>query len=185
MKTPVRSARGQILIFVVVTLTGILGISALAIDAAYMYDKRNRLYAAADAGAKSGAIEVRRDSTISITALKNFADQQAKAHGLTPVACGAFGGASVCVNHPPSFDASSPFNGKQEYVEVIVSEPTSTFFGRILGWLSGTPGARAVAGTSGGPDCIVTFDHIYHATDRAASVKQSCRSFDHFNSFDR
>ena len=165
-----RSDHGQVLVLIAVALTGVLGITALAIDGAYMYDKRNRLYAAADAGAKSGAIEVRRDSTISLGDLKNFADQQAKAHGLTPVACGATGGASVCVNHPPSFDPSSPFNGKQEYVEVIVSEPTSTFFGKILGWLSATPGARAVAGTAGGPDCIVTFDHITFSSPSAGST---------------
>jgi hypothetical protein len=37
-----------------------------------------------------------------------------------------------------------------------VSELTSTFFGGVLGWANMTPGARAVAGTSPGPDCVIT-----------------------------
>ena len=35
--------RGQIVVFVAVSLLALLGIGALSIDAAYMYDKRNKL----------------------------------------------------------------------------------------------------------------------------------------------
>jgi hypothetical protein len=139
---------GSILILTALSMVVLLGIAALALDVSFMYDKRNRLHAAADAGAKSAAFELQRNFSISLTDLRTFANQQVSAHGFNPA-----GTTSVVVNHPP---ASGAFIGNLGYVEVIVSEPTSTFFGKILGWASMTPGARAVAGTSNNLACIIT-----------------------------
>jgi hypothetical protein len=143
------SERGSILILTALSMTVLLGIAALSLDISFMYDKRNRLHAAADAGAKSAAFELQRNSSISLIDLKTFANQQVSAHGFNPA-----GPTNVVVNHPP---ASGAFSGNGAYVEVIVSEPTSTFIGRILdpaGIM--TPGARAVAGTSNNLACIIT-----------------------------
>ena len=129
-------------------MVALLGIAALALDVSYMYDKRNRLFAAADAAAKSGAMEVQRNPLISATALQAFANAAVTSHGFTPGA-----GTTVTVNHPPLL---GPFNDDQNYVEVFVSEPTSTFLGGVLGRLTITPEARAVAGRSPGRDCLVT-----------------------------
>lgn len=153
--------KGQLLIITALGLVMLLGVTAFSIDASFMYDRRNRLYASADAAAKSGAIEVRRYANPSatvppLTSLEKFADQQVASHGFTPSRQG--GTASVVVNHPPS--ALSVFNGNPNYVEVIVSETTPTFFGKLLGRLNMNPGARAVAGISGGPNCLVIFDHV-------------------------
>jgi Flp pilus assembly protein TadG len=151
MKNPfsrVGDDRGQILLLTAFSMVALLGIASLALDASYMYDKRNHLFSAADAAAKSGAIEVHRNSGVSNTALQAFANQQVAAHGFSPDTT-----TTVTVHHAP---VSGPFAGNTGYVEVIVSEQTSTFIGRILGLASMTPTARAVAGTSSGPDCIVT-----------------------------
>lgn len=145
---------GQILILTALSMVALLGIAALAIDASFMYDKRNKLHAAADAAAKSAAIEVHRNSTVSQTELEAFADQQIVAHGFLSTRGG--GTATVVVNRPP---ASGPFAGNTNYVEVIASEPTATFFGVVLGLTSMTPGARAVAGTSPNPNCIYTLEN--------------------------
>ena len=139
---------GSILILTALSMVVLLGIAALALDVSFMYDKRNRLHAAADAGAKSAAFELQRNSSISLTDLQTFANQQVSAHGFTPA-----GPTTVVVHHPP---ASGAFSGNAGYVEVIVSEPTSTFFGTILGWASLTPGARAVAGTANNLACFIT-----------------------------
>ncbi len=119
------SERGSILILTALSMAVLLGIAALSLDVSFMYDKRNRLHAAADAAAKSGAFEVQRNSSISLTDLQTFANQQVSAHGFNPA-----GTTSVVVHHPPT---SGAFIGNAGYVEVIVSEPTSTFFARILG----------------------------------------------------
>ena len=49
---PRRGERGQVIVLTALSMTMLLGIAALSVDAAFMYDKRNRLYAAADAAAK-------------------------------------------------------------------------------------------------------------------------------------
>jgi Flp pilus assembly protein TadG len=149
-----RHDRGQILIMTAFSLVALLAIAALSLDVSYMYDKRNRLYAAADAAAKSGAIEVHRNSSITLANLQQFANQQVIYHGFDP-----YGTTTVTVSncgtsgHAP---CNGPYTGNDNYVEVFVSEPTATFLATVLGRFSMTPGARAVAGTSPGVNCIVT-----------------------------
>jgi hypothetical protein len=127
-------------------MTVLLGIAALSLDASFMYDKRNRLQAAADAAAKSAAIELVRNSAVTLTSLRAFANQQVLRHGFSPG-----GTTSVVVNNPPS---SGTYAGDSHYVEVIVSEPTSTFFAKMLGFTSMTPGAKAVAGIGNPTNCL-------------------------------
>lgn len=150
--------RGSILVMTALALVMLLGIAALSIDASFMYDKRNRLYAAADAAAKSVAVELLRQSQtggITQTAMNAFADQQVAAHQFTPARSG--GTTSVVVRKCSDVGAtcSVALTPAANYVEVVVSESTSTFFGKFLGRNSFLPGARAVAGWSIGTDCVV------------------------------
>jgi Putative Flp pilus-assembly TadE/G-like len=146
LRVNVSSESGQILILTALSLVVTLGIAALSIDASFMYDKRNRLHAAADAAAKTAAIEVKRGNS-SQTNLEAFANQQVTAHGFNPGTTTV-----VVINHPP---LSGPYTGNSGFVEAIVSEATSTFFGGVLGFTSMTPRARAVAGTGPSPDCLI------------------------------
>ncbi len=122
----------------------ILAIVALTVDVSYQYTERNRMAAAADAAAKSAAYEVWIGSGGNLQA---FANREVQLHGFNPG-----GTTSVVVNNPPTQGA---FAGNSRYVEVSVSQPTGTFFANILGWSTLTPGARAVAGTSAGPTCLI------------------------------
>jgi Putative Flp pilus-assembly TadE/G-like len=142
---------GQVVVFVSVSLLALLGIGALSIDAAYMYDKRNKLYAAADAAAKSAAFAYKKDTSSD---LWTFGQHEVAILGLTPVnPCDATSGTALCVNRPPT---AGPYAGNPNFVEAIVSAPsTATFFGRVLGWMTGNPGARAVAGTVNPADCVI------------------------------
>jgi len=141
---------GQILLLTVLSLTALLGVGALVLDASFMYGKRNRLSAAADAAAKSAGIEMFRNAGVTQASLEAFADQQVSAHGFTPQRSG--GTTAVVVNRGPSMGA---FAGNANYVEVIVSEATSTFFASVLGLTSMTPGARAVAGLTSSGACLI------------------------------
>jgi hypothetical protein len=144
-----RDERGQVVILAAATLIVMFGLAALAVDGSYMYNKRNRLGAAADAAAKMCAREVQRNPTVTNASLQNFANQEVAVHGFSPGAP-----TSVTINHPP---ASGPFAGDSHYVEAILSEATSTFFGHALGWTSVSPGARAVAGATDSVYCFITF----------------------------
>jgi len=148
---------GQILVLTAVTMVALLSIAALALDASFMYDKRNRLHAAADAAAKSAAIEVFRNTTVSQGSLEAFADQQVATHGFSPARLG--GTATVVINHPPSA-AAGALAGNPNFVEAIVSEQTDTFFAKIIGWAQLTPAARAVAGTGNPANCLITMQNL-------------------------
>jgi Flp pilus assembly protein TadG len=170
-RTPARDERGQILILTALSMTVLLGMAAFSVDASFMYDKRNKLYAAADAAAKLGATEVHRNSSVTQAALEAFAAEQVRRHGLTPGSWGTTtpGIAGVQVNRPP---LNGPFAGQAGYVEVLIAEVTNTFFGKVLGVLSLTPGARAVAGMGPGANCIVTLGSP-GATPTSLSVSNS------------
>ncbi len=143
---------GQILVMTAVAMVALLAIAALSLDVSYMYDKRNRLHAAADAAAKSAAIELFRGNNAQAN-LEAFADQQVAALGFNPTRLG--GTTVVTVNHPPV----TPGFG-DGYVEVVVSEDTSTFFATIVGRSSMTPGASAIAGSGNPSNCLITNQNL-------------------------
>jgi hypothetical protein len=103
--------------------------------------------AAADAAALACAFEVKNNSSITQSALLVYAKNDAKLNGFD---ANAVPGISVTVNHPPK---SGPYTGQSQSVEVILSQPVSTFFMPVLGPSSMTVSARAVAGP-GSAGCV-------------------------------
>ena len=146
------SESGSIIILTALSMVVLLGIVAFAVDASFLYTERNRMAAAADAAAKAAAIEWHR-STFSN--LQKFAEHEVVLHGFNPQSQG--GQTKVEVFHPPS---GGIFIGNSNFVEVLVSQPTSTFFAQVINAVFGTvtPMARAVAGTTIPPNCLVTDD---------------------------
>lgn len=129
-------------------VTALMGVMALAIDGSYMYEERNRLAVAADAAAKAGAQELSRDPNISLSSLQAFANKEVTLNNFTP------GGVVVVdVRHPPT-ESGGAHIGDVNYVEVLVSRQTNTFIAGVLGSLSMTPKARAVAGSGSTTYCI-------------------------------
>jgi Flp pilus assembly protein TadG len=148
-RRPAADESGSIIILTALSMVVMLGIVALAVDASFMYTERNRMAAAADAAAKSAAFENHLHPGSNLQA---FANREVVSHGFDPAAA-----TNVTVNRPP---LSGPYTSDTNYVEVYVSRPTASFFARILNtaWESLTPLTRAVAGTSAGPNCIITLD---------------------------
>jgi Flp pilus assembly protein TadG len=144
------SESGSILILTALAMVCLLGVVALAVDGSFMYTERNRMSAAADEAAKSAAWEVYLGNT-SQGNLEAHADHEVQQHTFSPSRLG--GDTIVEVNRPP---LSGLHTTENTYVEVYVSRPTNTFFGRILGWTSLTPKARAVAGQSNSAYCLIT-----------------------------
>jgi hypothetical protein len=132
---------GSILVLTALMLTMLLGITALAVDASYFFDYRNRIGAAADAAAHAAAFEIMRNPSLTSAQLTYFARHQAAlpAHGFVD----GVGGTTVAVHNPP---LSGPYSGDIKFVEVVISRPVSSFFLRVLGTSAMTVGNRAVAG---------------------------------------
>lgn len=142
--------RGSIVVVVAVMLPVLLTLSALTFSASYAYDKRNQLAAAADAAAKAGALEVWRNGSVTDSELVLFGREEARRQGLNMA-----GSIVVDVHRCTTAGATctAPYN-TASFVEAIVSETTSTFFGSLIpGTL--TPRARAVAGSSASPHCLI------------------------------
>ena len=160
LTTRARSESGSIIILTALSMVVMLGIVALAVDGSFMYTERNRMAAAADAGAKSAVLEYIRNRSASNATLLTFANREAVAHGFNPA-----GPASVVLNRPPA--ATSAYSGNANYIQVIVSQPTGTFFSRILSgaWSSVTPVAAATAGFSAPENCFITMQDLELGND--------------------
>lgn len=144
-----RSESGSILILTALSMVILLGAAAFAVDGSFMYTERNRMWAAADAAAKSAALEVFYGNTTQAN-LEVFADKEVALHNFSPAR--SSGDTDVVVSHPP---ITGDHVGDSGYVEVTVARMTATYFGTILGWANLRPLARAVAGQSSGPNCLI------------------------------
>ena len=130
----------------------LLGIAAFAIDGSFLYTERNRMAAAADAAAKSAAIELKRRPGISDADLAAFAQHEVIAQG--------FAAGDVVVHHPPV--SPSAFAGQSAFVQAHVSRPTTTFFASVVNaaWSSVSPVASAVAGASAPGNCVIANGNV-------------------------
>ena len=137
--------RGSILMLGALTIFVAAAFAGLALDASYMYFHKRTMQTAADAGAYGGALELLRgndgEATTAArndTALNGFTDGS--------------DGVTVTVNVPPLTGSKA---GDDNFVEVIISHPQSTWFMRALSFNSVTVAARAVAGLgSTGNGCV-------------------------------
>lgn len=143
------SERGSVLVFVAVSITVLLAASGLFLSAAYGFDYKHRLGAAADAAAKAAAFEVNsQGSLVTGASLTAFGRQAVAMAGLST--------ASVTVRRCNDAGATctAPYN-TATFVEAIVSDSTSAFFPGLLPANTMTVRARAVAGSLAGPNCII------------------------------
>src|ERR1700722_10768636 len=136
VKTLLNDESGQTLIFVALSMTVILGFTAMAADVGtLLHDKRN-LQIAADSAAIAGAVEEKVSSvTGDIQASGQTASTQ---NGFT----NGSNHVTVTINTPP---ANGPHAGAAGYVEAIVSQVEPVFFMKLFSFTSMTVTARAVA----------------------------------------
>jgi Flp pilus assembly protein TadG len=126
---------GQVLVLAALCLTCLLGFVAVSVDVGLLFRAKRVVQTAADSAAIAGAAEL------------NFGDVTAAAKldaGENGVTDGV-GGATVTVTQP-----------KAGYVQVVASQPQSTFFMNVFGQSSMAVSATAVAAAVPSPSCVVT-----------------------------
>ena len=123
--------RGQILVTVVAMMTILFGFLGLTLDVGFLYYVRRTMQTAADAGAASGAFEIKRENYTLVT---QAALEDAEANGFD---------AGVTVNRPPT---EGDFVGDSDFVEVVISQNQPSMFMAILGVNSTDIIVRSVAG---------------------------------------
>ena len=132
-----RDDRGIALVMTALAMSALLGFMALAFDIGMLFQAKRKLQIAADAAAIAGTLEYLY--TGSLSSATTYADAASSQNGFT----NGSGGVVVTGNDPP---ADGPNSGNKAFFEVIVSQPTPTFFMSVFGFKTVTIKARAVAG---------------------------------------
>lgn len=135
MKTGHTSERGQVLVIIVLTMFGLMGITGLAIDGSRAYSDRRQAQNAADTAALAAALAYVRTPGEDWTAV-GFS--RAASNGYDDNEVSNF----VDVYHPP---IQGPYAGNTDYVQVIITSHLDTLFGRVLGIEQVTNTVEAVA----------------------------------------
>jgi Putative Flp pilus-assembly TadE/G-like len=136
VKTLLRDESGQTLIFVALSMTIILGFTAMAADVGTLLHDKRDLQIAADSAAIAGAVEEKVSGVAAnIQASGQTASTQ---NGFT----NGSNQVTVTINTPP---AGGPHAGAAGYVEAIVSQVEPVFFMKMFSFSSMRVTARAVA----------------------------------------
>jgi hypothetical protein len=142
---------GSILAITAMCLPILMGFAGLAMDVGLLFRAKRNLQIVADSAAVAAALDYLYNNSAS--SAQSAALASAAANGIVP----ATGGPHITVNTPP---ASGPNAGVAGFIEVIISDPSPTFF---LGMVSHSSSvgvtARAVAGSPGpSADCVYILD---------------------------
>jgi len=142
---------GQALLIGIFVFAALTASVAISLDVGAGFGERARIQSAADAAALA-ATDALEDGKPAAQVLK-AAEDWAEANGYVD----GSDGATVIVNIPP---ASGPYAGDNEYVEVIISKATDTYFASLFGQDFWDISARAVGGgaapnTAAGTDASI------------------------------
>lgn len=118
----IKAEHGQALVLTAVGITMLLLMAGLGVDVGYLHYRKAQMQKAADAGALAGAAALiyRQDYT---AAARNDAAANGFINGVKDIA--------VEVYSPPQL--SPAYRGKDNYIEVLITQPRPTFFT----WVSG------------------------------------------------
>ena len=141
--------RAIVLPMFAIMFAAMIAFLGLLFDGGRMYFEKRRMQVAADAGARGGALDLRRFGTGSgfiVSGGRDDAELNGFEHGTA--------GVDVTINNPPT---SGMFNGSIDCVEAIVSKSFPTTLMRVASATGYTVGTRAVAcvGYDNGPECII------------------------------
>lgn len=125
---------GQVIVLFALMLVVLLGFTALAIDTGTVYLTKSKLQNAADAAALAGALDLPNSATAENTA-KDYA---------------VLNGADRATTQ-----ATTPYEGDSDKIEVICTKNVKYTFARVLGFTDKDVSARAVAvGSKWGGDAL-------------------------------
>jgi Flp pilus assembly protein TadG len=136
--------RGSILIFAALVMMVLFGFMGLSLDVSYLYFHRRRMQTAADAAAIAAAQELLRGNASAVTA---SAQNDSALNGFT----NGSDRITVAVSRPPVHSAHA---GNNQFVEVTVSQPQTTWFLHAVGASNITVTAHSVAGLGGADACV-------------------------------
>jgi hypothetical protein len=142
-RTPARDRRGTVAVFVALALTGIVGVTAIAVDGGYLRDKKNQVQAAVDAAAMAGASRLYEEYPTNLGAdPQNHAYNSAMSAFNKNGYSTSDGQSTISISVPPTTGIYAGLNG---FIEVTLTYNQPRFFSGIFGSAPIPVYARAVA----------------------------------------
>ena len=147
-----KSAKGQALVFIVVTIVGLIAMTGLTVDVGRTYVDRQSAQTSADDAALAAALAMAKNPSITLTALTNTAKSIAANNGYIDGST-----STITVTNPPGISCNgtaSVFDGNDEYINVRINTNVNTYFAPFVGisqmhnCVEAT--SRSTAGTTGG-----------------------------------
>ena len=152
-----KNENGTVLVITALSLSVLMGFTALAIDVGLLFRTQRQMQIAADAAAVAGALDYKYNQSASsaVTQGCDAATANGETGTCTTGECGtSVTGVQVCMMVPPK---DGPNTGTSGLVEAIVQDPYPTFFMRVFHVKAVTVSGRAVAGAIGaGSGCVLT-----------------------------
>ncbi len=182
----VRDESGNILVLTALSITLLVSILAIAVDAGYLFYNQRQLQTLADAAAMAGALEVNacsgtHDCGVITTAAKSALTES----GVTATinlktqcaAQTATTGVLLTVNNGPcALGAGDTNNLNASYVEAVVAENKPTFFATVFGVGTVKLTARAEAGKA--PSANGACMHVLGATGQTLLLNSNASIVD-------
>jgi Flp pilus assembly protein TadG len=138
IKSP--SERGQAIILIVLSIVGLLGLTALAVDGGNAYSERRRAQNAADTAVLDAALAKLRGQNLYTEGLARAASN--KYVDADPTAASSSPDVNVEIYNPP---ITGPYTGNAEYVQARITATVNTYFGKVVGIDTVTNKVEAVA----------------------------------------
>jgi Flp pilus assembly protein TadG len=151
------------------SMTALMGVAGLGTDAVSWYNTQTAMQSAADSGALSAATAYSSGNASNPSYNSGDPDnllRQANAVTSTYGFVNGANGTVVTVNHPPK---SGPNATKQNAVEVIIQQPSTRWFSKLVNASQFNISARSVALGQGGPACVLALNGAI-TTQGSASV---------------
>jgi hypothetical protein len=127
------SERGQAMILIVLSIVGLIGITALAVDGGLYYADRRQAQNAADSAVLAASLARLRGDDYQAVALARAQQNGYDNDGVK---------SSIEVHVPP---VSGPYEGNSEYIQVVVTSHYNTYFGSVVGVDELTNSVEAIA----------------------------------------
>ncbi len=190
----VNDESGQILVLGALCMALLMAVMAVAVDVGYMHYKQIQLQTAADAAAIAAGLEIGNCSSTGGVVCSNMekaAEQALIEDGITTATITpttnqctvpTSSGLAMIINVAPCVQGSSdPNYGNAYMAEVVLTEPQSTFFGKLFGINIFNLTARAEAGEAyyldnGGGNCLYT--HAITVNSNATIDLKNCGIYD-------
>ena len=125
-----RTENGQALVFLIIVMIGILGLSALAIDGSMLYAERRQAQSAADAAAMAAGLAGVKGGNINNAAMKMI-----HSNGYTidnDPAINPTLDQDVQVNHPPVSGPYALVSDKNDYYQIIIRQKVKPILSQFV-----------------------------------------------------